>query len=40
MEWMGFIFGIFGLLAYYRVDRLEKRLKELQVLERNFDSEN
>lgn len=36
---MGFIFGIFGIVAYSRIDALEKKLKESGVLDKQFDSE-
>ena len=42
MEWLGpiaFIFSLVGLAAYQRIDRLEKRLKELELIESDFDSE-
>lgn len=38
------IFGIFGFIlagfCYYRIDALEKKLKEADVLDRDFDSKN
>ena len=43
MEFMAFIFGIMGfmfaVIAYSRIDKLEKRLKELGVLEQDFKSD-
>lgn len=43
MEYIGITFGIFGFIfglsAYARVDKLEKRLKELEVLPEQFSSE-
>ena len=42
MEWFGFlafVFSLVGLAAYQRVDKLEKRLKELELIEADFDSE-
>lgn len=43
MEMFGLMFGIigmtFGLMSYSRIDKLEKRLKELGVLEQDFKSE-
>jgi hypothetical protein len=36
---MGFIFGLIGVAAYSRVDKLEKRLKELGALDQEFKSE-
>ena len=39
MEYLGFIFGIFGILAYARVEKLEKRLKDLNLLEESYSGE-
>ncbi len=43
MTFMAFTFGMMGftfaLIAYSRIDKLEKRLKELGVLEQGFKSE-
>ena len=42
MAWFGFlafVFSLVGLAAYQRVDKLEKRLKELELIEADFDSE-
>ena len=40
---MEFVFGLmglaFGLIAYHRIDQLEKRLKETGLLDKDFDSE-
>lgn len=42
METIGFIFGLMGLaiglLAYLRVDKLEKKLKETGIVDKNFSS--
>jgi hypothetical protein len=37
--WMGFVFGIIGIIAYSRVDKLEKHLKKTGVLDKDFTSE-
>lgn len=36
---LGFIFGLMGMVAYVRLDKLEKKLKETGVLEPDFKSE-
>lgn len=36
---MGMSFGILGIIAYSRVDKLEKRLKELGILAPDYSSE-
>jgi hypothetical protein len=33
LAWMGFIFGILGLVAFGRVHQLEKTLKEKGILD-------
>lgn len=42
MEIIGFIFGMTGLamgiLAYFRVDKLEKKLKETGIVDKDFSS--
>ena len=42
MEIIGFIFGLTGLaigiLAYLRVDKLEKKLKETGIVDKDFSS--
>jgi hypothetical protein len=42
MDTAGSIFGIlgfvFGLIAFKRIDKLEKKLKELEVLDENYKS--
>lgn len=42
MENLGFVFGMagiaFGLLAWIRVENLEKRLKRLDVIPDDYDS--
>ncbi len=42
MEILGFIFGISGLaigvLAYLRIDKLEKKLKETGIVDKDFSS--
>jgi len=43
METTGFVFGLFGfffgILAYLRINALEKKLRETGVLDKNFNSE-
>ena len=43
MENVGFIFGLFGFLiaasALQKITSLEKKLKEIGVLDKDFDSE-
>ena len=43
MESIGFIFGLFGFmlgaLAFFRMNALEKKLKETGVLDGKFDSQ-
>jgi hypothetical protein len=43
MEVFGFVFGMVGLslasVALYRIDNLEKKLKQFDVIPREFDSE-
>jgi hypothetical protein len=36
MEYMGFVFGLFGLIAFVRVEKLTKTLKEKGVLEAGY----
>jgi hypothetical protein len=36
---LGFIFGLLGVVAYTRIDKLEKRLKEAGILDEDFKSE-
>jgi len=36
MEYLGFIFGIFGLIAFARVEKLTKELKAKGVLDDGF----
>ena len=36
---IGFIFGFIGFLAYFRVEKLEKKLKESGALPKDFSSE-
>ena len=42
METIGFVFGLlgaaFGILAYLRVDKLEKKLKETGIVDKDFSS--
>jgi len=39
MEYFGILGFMLAAIAYYRIDRLEKRLKELEVLDKDFRSE-
>ena len=43
MEVMGFIFGMFGFtlgaFVFLRINALEKKLKEIGVLDKDFNSE-
>ena len=43
MENLGFVFGLtgagVGLLAYFRLNALEKKLKDSGVLDQDFNSE-
>ena len=36
MEYLAFAFGILGLVAFVRVERLVKTLKEQGILDRNY----
>jgi hypothetical protein len=36
---MGFIFGMMGVVAYVRLDKLTKTLKEQGILERDYKKE-
>ncbi len=44
MEILGFVFGLtgagVGLLAYFRLNALEKKLKDSGVLDKDFNSED
>jgi hypothetical protein len=39
MEYAGFVFGILGLVAFVRVEKLVKTLKEKGILEENYRDE-
>lgn len=39
MEYLGFIFGIFGLIAFVRLEKLTKTLKEQGVLKEDYKEE-
>ncbi len=39
MEYIAFVFGILGLVAFVRVEKLVKTLKEKGVLEQNYKAE-
>ena len=39
MEYAGFVFGILGLVAFVRVEKLVKTLKEKGILEENYKDE-
>ena len=36
---MGFVFGMFGLIAPVRLEKLIKTLKEKEILEENYKDE-
>ncbi len=36
---MGFVFGILGLVAYVRLEKLTKTLKEKGILDHDYSSE-
>ena len=39
MEYIGFVFGIFGLLAFIRVEKLTRTLKEKGLLDESYKEE-
>ena len=39
MEYVGFVFGILGLVAFVRVEKLVKTLKEKGVLDEDYKDE-
>jgi len=39
MEYMGFVFGLMGLVAFVRVEKLTKTLKEKGILEDDYKEE-
>jgi len=39
VEYIGFVFGILGLVAYIRVEKLVRTLKERGVLEQGYGEE-
>ena len=39
MEYMGFVFGLMGVIAFVRVEKLTKTLKEKGVLEEGYKEE-
>ena len=39
MEYIGFVFGILGLVAFVRVEKLVKTLKEKGILEEDYKEE-
>lgn len=39
MEYLGFVFGIMGVVAFVRVEKLTKTLKEKGVLEEDYKEE-
>jgi len=39
MEYVAFVFGILGLVAFVRVEKLVKTLKEQGVLNQNYKDE-
>ena len=39
MEYLGFIFGIFGVIAFIRLEKLTKTLKEKGILEDDYNED-
>ena len=39
MEYLGFVFGIFGLIAFVRLEKLTKTLKEKGILEDEYNED-
>ena len=39
MEYLGFVFGIFGLIAFVRLEKLTKELKEKGILEDDYNED-
>ena len=39
MEYMGFVFGLMGVVALVRVEKLVKTLKEKGILEEDYKDE-
>lgn len=39
MEYAAFVFGVFGLIAFVRVEKLVKTLKEQGVLDEDYKEE-
>ena len=39
MEYIGFVFGILGVVAFVRVEKLVKTLKEQGVLKEDYSDE-
>ena len=39
MEYIGFVFGILGVVAFIRVEKLVKTLKEQGVLKEDYSDE-
>jgi hypothetical protein len=39
MEYVGIVFGIMGLVAFVRVEKLTKALKEKGILEEDYKAE-
>ena len=39
MEYLGFIFGIFGLIAFVRLEKLTKTLKQNGVLTDDYNED-
>ncbi len=39
MEILGFVFGIFGLIAWIRLEKLTKTLKEKGILDEDYKAE-
>ena len=39
MEYLGFVFGIFGLIAFVRLEKLTKTLKQKGILEDDYNED-
>ena len=39
MEWIGFVFGIMGVVAFVRVEKLVKTLKEKGILDESYNDD-
>jgi hypothetical protein len=39
MEYVGIVFGIMGLVAFFRIEKLTKTLKEKGILEEDYKAD-